>query len=438
MRNYMSIDGRGMDMPRGLARPVALIRQAVRPRDFSWMVVGNLSFAVAQAAILSVLAHLGGPAVVGEFTVALAVVTPTMMFAQLRLRDVVATDAGGERPFHDYLTLTATTSVIAVIVAVGIGLMVDGPGPVAWVVFAWAIARGTEALSLIVYGLQQQRGEMSRVGKSNIARGLLSVVFVGTTYAVTEHLAWSVGSAAVAYLIVFVAYDTRGAYQYLDRTGYRPNWRRLGSLALRSIPLGAFALLTSLNDNIPRLILNETHGKAILGIFGAFGFVVLGGSSITRALGQAAAPRLGASFAAGDSEGFRRQLVGLAGIAGGIGAFALLAAVTIGEPMLRIAFGTEFAAYSNDFVLVVVYASLLFLASPLTVALIAARRYRAQLLIQIASVVAIAIVGLTAIPQYGIRGAALALIASGLVRVIASSTILARSIHSLEPAGSGS
>lgn len=396
------------------------------------MVVGNVGFALAQAGILSVLAQLGDATVVGEFTLALAVVTPTMMFAQLRMRDVVATDASEEHPFTAYLALTVAASLVAVVAAVGIGFFLDGPGPVVWVVFAWALARGAESLNLIVYGLEQQRGDMSRVGKSMIARGVLSVAFVGVTYAVTRHLALSAAAAAVAYLIVFFGYDIRGSYRTIETRGYRPDWRQLGKLAMTGVPLGAFALLTSLNDNIPRLLLNANHSKAVLGVFGAFGFVILGGSSITRALGQTAAPRLGAAFAARSGADFRRQLIGVSAAAIALGIASLVGAITIGKPVLRIIFGPEFAAYSADFTLVVAYAGLLFLASPLTVALIAARRYRIQLAIQIASVLAISVVGFILIPGHAIRGAAIALIASGVIRVGASAAVLIGTIRSME------
>jgi len=394
--------------------------------NLRWMIVGNVGFGIAAWLILSVLAHGGGALAVGEFTLAVAVTTPVMMFAQLRMRDVVATDATGEHPFGDYLTLTALMAVIAIPVVMIAGELLIGPSPVLWTVLAWAVAKAIETLTLTMYGLQQQRDDMGRVGRSMIARGILGVTVVAIIFSITESVALAAAGVAVAWLTVLVFYDSRGEFRtYLATQGFhRPGLRTLRSLALAGLPLGVFALLTSLNDNIPRLLLNEMHGTAALGIFGAFGFIIVGGSAVTRALGQSAAPRLAASLADYEPSRFRAQLLSLVSLAAGLGVVAMISAALVGRAFLSLAFGPEFAAHTGEFLLVVVYAALLFIASPLTVALIAARRYRDQLIIQIAAVVSVLIVGILAIPPWGIAGAALSLLVGGLVRVGASAGLL--------------
>ena len=391
------------------------------------MVVGNVTFAAMSWLILSILAVGGGAVAVGEFTLAVAVTTPIMMFAQLRLRDVVATDATGERPFSDYLTLTAITGAGAIPIVLLVAWLLEGWTPLLWTVLAWATARAIESLSLIMYGLEQQRDEMSRVGRSMIARGVLAVILVAIVFTVTHRVALAAAAIAAAYAVVFILYDARGAFQVIVNTQgfHRPSFRSLRALALGALPLGVFALLTSLNDNIPRLLLNASHGIAALGVFGAFGFIIVGGSTVTRALGQAAGPRLAGALAKRDANLFRTQLVNLLGVAVGLAMVALLLAAVVGRVFLAVAFGAEFAAHYREFLLVVFYAGLLFMASPLTVALIAARRYGAQMVIQAGAVASVLIVGLIAIPPLGIAGAALSLIAGGAVRVSASAALLA-------------
>jgi O-antigen/teichoic acid export membrane protein len=391
------------------------------------MVVGNVAFAATSWLVLSILAHGGGAVAVGEFALAVAVTTPIMMFAQLRLRDVVATDTTGERPFSDYLTLTALTAVAAIPVVLVVAWLLEGWTPLLWTVLAWATARGIESLSLILYGLEQQRDEMSRVGRSMIARGVLAVILVAVVFSLTHRVALAAAAIASAYAAVLVLYDARGTFrEILNTEGFRrPEFRALRTLAIGALPLGVFALLTSLNDNIPRLLLNGAHGIAALGVFGAFGFIIVGGSTVTRALGQAAGPRLAGALAKDDAILFRTQLLNLLGVAIGLAVLALAVAALFGAVFLRLAFGPEFAAHQSDFMLVVFYAGLLFMASPLTVALIAARRYRAQMAIQIAAVASVLLVGIVAIPPLGITGAALSLIAGGVVRVSASGLLLA-------------
>lgn len=412
---------------------------AFSSRNLSWMVAGNVSFALTLWLVLAVLARGGGAENVGEFVLALAITTPIMMLAQLRLRDVVATDAGRERPFSSYLTLTAITAALGIVISVGLALLLEGPGPLIWIVLAWAIARGIESLSLILYGLEQQQDEMSRVGRSLIARGVLAVVLFAIVFRATQEVAWAAAAIAVAYAIVLVGYDLRGAFRstvvrdhHAQNSTSRLKAHRLRALVLVGLPLGFVALLTSLNDSIPRLLLNESHSKAALGVFGAFGFIVVGGSMFTRSLGHASGPRLGAAVADGDGTRFRTQLLGLTRVALLWGVLAIVGAAVLGRFFLAIVFGEEFAEHHGEFVLIMIYAALLFLAAPFTVALIAARRYRSLLAIQAVAVAAVFITGMVAIPPLGVLGAVFALIAGGTVRVLAMAALLAVVARSLE------
>ena len=152
----------------------------------------------------------------------------------------------------------------------------------------------------------------------------------------------------------------------------------------------------------------------------------------TRSLGQAAGPRLGAAVTAGDARQFRAQLFGLTRVALLWGLLAIVGAALMGKVFLNVAFGEEFAEHHGEFVLIMFYAALLFLAAPFTVALIAARRYRSQLVVQVAAVVAVFITGIAIIPTLGILGAVLSLIAGGTVRVVAMAALLAVVARSLE------
>ena len=60
---------------------------------------------------------------VGQFALALAVTGPVIMFFNLELRAVQATDAQGQYRFHDYLSLRLIMCFVAMAVIVGIGMV---------------------------------------------------------------------------------------------------------------------------------------------------------------------------------------------------------------------------------------------------------------------------------------------------------------------------
>src|ERR1043165_9211480 len=73
--------------------------------NFLWSLTGTIIYAGCQWGMLVALAKLGDAEMVGQFALALAVTAPVLMFTNLQLRSVQATDARKDYAFGDYLAL---------------------------------------------------------------------------------------------------------------------------------------------------------------------------------------------------------------------------------------------------------------------------------------------------------------------------------------------
>src|SRR5690606_20475603 len=96
---------------------VASTRRTMRPslrRNFAWTFAGNSVYMASQWGMLVVLAKLGSPSVVGQFAYALAIVSPAILFGNLQLRAILATDIETEYEFGDYVALRLLTSMLVV------------------------------------------------------------------------------------------------------------------------------------------------------------------------------------------------------------------------------------------------------------------------------------------------------------------------------------
>ena len=82
-------------------------------KNFSWTLAGNIIYAACQWGMLIILAKLGSAEMVGQFALGLAITAPIIMFADLNLRHVQATDAQEEYHFRDYLGLRLITTSLA-------------------------------------------------------------------------------------------------------------------------------------------------------------------------------------------------------------------------------------------------------------------------------------------------------------------------------------
>jgi O-antigen/teichoic acid export membrane protein len=104
--------------------------------------------------MLTAIARFGTPEMVGKFALGLALTAPVVMFSNLQLRAVIATDARRDFYFRDYLSLRYISTALALFVIVGIALFGGYQKETKAVIIFIGLAKSFEALSDIFYGLR--------------------------------------------------------------------------------------------------------------------------------------------------------------------------------------------------------------------------------------------------------------------------------------------
>ena len=154
--------------------------------NFSWTLIGNLVYAGCQWGLLVLMTKLGSPEMVGRFSLALAVTAPIILFCNLNLRAIQATDAAGAYRFGDYLGLRLVTCGLAL--AATVTLASSYRADVGWTILAVGVVKLIESLSDILFGLLQQHERMDRIGISLIAKGGMSLLALGAALWLTRDL----------------------------------------------------------------------------------------------------------------------------------------------------------------------------------------------------------------------------------------------------------
>jgi O-antigen/teichoic acid export membrane protein len=407
--------------------------------NFTWTFAGNVVYSGCQWGMLMVLAKLGSPEMVGQFALGLAVTTPIIMFANLQLRSVQATDARREYRFGHYLALRLLTTALAILVIIGI---VFGGGyrqETALVILAVGASKAFESISDVVYGLLQHHERMDRIAHSMMIRGLLSLSALGAAVYLTRSVFWGATALAVVWAILLIAYDLPNGGRVLYVWGgesLRPCWDlpELVRLAWLSLPLGFVMMLISLNTNIPRYFIQHYLGERELGIFAAMGYLMVAGTTVINALGQSASPRLAVYYAGLDLEAFWRLVGRRVGLGAALGAAGILVALVLGRETLTALYRPEYAEHTAVFVWLMVAASVGYVASFLGYGMTAARYFRPQLPLFGLCGAASALGCLWLVPRFGLMGAAWAGLASQIVQLIGGVVINA---HAARNGGMG-
>lgn len=406
--------------------------------NFSWMFVANVVYAGCQWGMLSVLAKLGTPTMVGQFVLALAISTPVMALFMFQLRLVQATDTHREYRFGDYFALRLITSALALAVIIGIGAFGGYRRPTALVLIAVGVSACIDSVNDVVYGLLQQRERMDRFAQSMIMKGLLSLAGFTVTLLATGEVLFGILAVAASRLIVLLAWDFPNASRILrERPDDRgsaapvasrlvPNWNRekLLNLTRTSLPLGFVMMLIVLSSAIPRYVVEQHLGEHLLGIFGAISFLGLAGIMAVGALGESATARLAEYYASRRLRSFCILLLKLSIFGAALGIAGVAMAIVAGKPILAIVYGPEYAAHSDILVWTMVAAGISYVVWFVNHSVTAVRFFRSQLPLHILAAAATLGVCWWLIPRYGLLGAALSLCVTAIVQLAGAGVVI--------------
>ena len=414
-------------------------------QNFSWTFVGNIVYAASQWGILVVLAKLGSPEMVGQFTLGLAVTAPIILFANLQLRQIQTTDVDLKYQFGDYLGLRLICAGLSLLTICIIALTAGYRWETSLVILVIGVAKVLESISDVFHGLFQYHERMDRIALSLMIKGPLSLLLLSIGVWLTgDVLGGTVGLAAI-WALVLVLYDIPNGLAVLKAaTGSetavssqqhwlqpRFNLSNLRSLVSLALPLGLVMMLISLNVNIPRYFIEHHLGDRELGIFSALSYLMVAGNIVVSALGQSATPRLAQYYTAGKGQDFQNLVVKTVLIGAVLGGIFILMAAIAGQQILTLLYRPEYAERGYLFLLLMVAAGIGYVASFLGYAMTAAQYFRVQLPLFIVATGISALACFWLIPSQGLVGAAIASIVSAVVQAIFSLGVIIYAIRKL-------
>jgi O-antigen/teichoic acid export membrane protein len=411
-------------------------------QNFSWTFVGNIIYAAAQWGMLVVLAKLGSPEMVGQFTLGLAVTAPIILLANLQLRQIQTTDVERKYQFGDYLGLRLICLSLSVVAILIITLVAGYRGETSLVILAIGLSKIIESISDLFYGLFQYHERMDRIAISLMIKGPLSLLLLGIGVKLTGNVLGGSIGLVIVWALVLIFYDLPNGASILRTSALlqnretaetssqnlllqpRFNLVDLRSLVELSLPLGLVMMLLSINANIPRYFIEHYLGERELGIFSALSYLMVAGNIVVSALGQSASPRLAKYYAAGKSQDFKSLLLKTLTIGALLGGVSIFMVAIAGKQIITILYRPEYAEYGYLLMLLMVVAGIGYLTSFLGYAMTAAQYFRVQMPLSTLATGLSAIFCFWLVPSQGLIGAVIALIISVFVHFIVSLGII--------------
>jgi O-antigen/teichoic acid export membrane protein len=400
-------------------------------RNASFMLIGNLTYSLSQWGLIMILAKLGSPSLVGEFTLALAVTAPIILIFDFQLRSVLATDTAKEFPFSQYLQLKAFSSLSALMV-LGLVLYMSGyQGQLALVIFIVGLTKLVESVIELYYGLYQQKERMDLIAKSLALRGIFSLAVVSLLMVVTNNLVISLFGFFFTWLFLLIT-EVLKAKQWVLLSFKNGQESSVKRLFLKSLPLGVVMMMISLYTNIPRYMIENKLGTEAVGYFSALFYIVTAGNIVINAVGQSISPRLAHYFNEREYSKFTNLLMKCVLLGLLYGLAGLLLAIVIGKQVLSIFYTEDYGQYHHLFILLMVAGTLMYTGSFFGVALTAMRKFKIQPLLSVIWVVSTFLLCIAVIPSHGLDGAAyVSIMTIGIQLLTLAITVIFYLVHAI-------
>ena len=148
-----------------------------------------------------------------------------------------------------------------------------------------------------------------------------------------------------------------------------------------------------------------------------------------RPISSAIGPRLAASYLQGNRQAFLSLVLRSTVLAAAAGLAMTIGAATVGSQVLTVVYTSEYAAYQREFVVLMSAAGFIYVSHLLWTAATAARYFRSQAPLFIASIVVSTVACAWLVPHLGLLGAATAVLATGVVQFAGLTLILAAAVR---------
>jgi O-antigen/teichoic acid export membrane protein len=384
--------------------------------NFSWTLVGNVTYGGCQWLLLVLIARLGDPQMVGTFALAQAIAAPIVLFSNLQLRFLQATDSNARYRFGHYLALRYLTTLAAALVIFIWALAAGYSRELLEVILIVTLAKSVESLSDVYFGLLQQHEEMSRIAKSMIIKGVSSLIALGATLYITRRLTFAALALMLTWILIFGVYDSR-APRFCGLRTVRPLWDApaLMTLTRLAFPLGLAMMLNVLSTSLPRYFMEHYQGTRRLGLFSVLGTIQAAGMLIVVALGNAVLPRLARSYHDADWHRFRNTFLLFMAFSMSMGAAVLVPVIIAGDRLIALVFGPAYAGQNQTFTWLAFAAAISYCTAVLGYAAAASRRISFQPAAYALVAAATALGCYRLVPAYGGLGAAISMSAASLL-----------------------
>ncbi|MBB4832127.1 O-antigen/teichoic acid export membrane protein [Staphylococcus hominis] len=375
--------------------------------NIAYTFVGNMIGAFIKWLLLILIVRFTNPEMVGYYTFAIALTSPIMLFAnmRLRLRYVVEDDLY----FKDLKKLRLILDVLCTVIIILITVIFLRDYLL--ITLLISISKVLDLRSDLLYGILQKSEDFKVISLMMIGKNSLIITLFGISIVLTENLYISIVCQIIAQVVWLLLIENR-AQKRINKSKYiKSDKKIIFSIFIAGLPLGIVQLLNSYNILIPRYVIERYLSLEAVGIFASISYLLTIIGIFMNALSQNFIVSVKRDVANNNFEKVKKfvnQNSLLAALL--LGGVSILSTYFFGEFFINLVYGEAYARHS--FILAIISISIIFnfLTWMYDTALMALKIYNFQLVVSITTLITSTIVSFVSIINFGLLGAAWAIV----------------------------
>lgn len=375
--------------------------------NIAYTFVGNMIGAFIKWLLLILIVRFTNPEMVGYYTFAIALTSPIMLFAnmRLRLRYVVEDDLY----FKDLKKLRLILDVLCTVIIILITVIFLRDYLL--ITLLISISKILDLRSDLLYGILQKSEDFKVISLMMIGKNSLIITLFGISIVLTENLYISIVCQIIAQVVWLLLIENRAQKRINESKYIKSDKKIIFSIFIAGLPLGIVQLLNSYNILIPRYVIERYLSLEAVGIFASISYLLTIIGIFMNALSQNFIVSVKRDVANNNFEKVKKfvnQNSLLAALL--LGGVSILSTYFFGEFFINLVYGEAYAHHS--FILAIISISIIFnfLTWMYDTALMALKIYNFQLVVSITTLIISTIVSFVSIINFGLLGAAWAIV----------------------------
>jgi O-antigen/teichoic acid export membrane protein len=370
------------------------------------------------------------PAVVGEFALGMALTAPLFGFSNMCLAQLQATDVHGEHSFGAYAGVRFLTTIGALLILPLLVAATSTVSQVFLVALTFGFARAADGASDVCYGMMQRHGHFRTIGQSMVLRSAMCVVGALVALQLSNTALGAAAGLTLAWTLCALLFDLPRARRLLRDLGRPSEWRiqcgwpAIAGIVRYGLPLSLVMGLNMAAMNMPRYWVARQLGDAQLGFFATIAYLMIAANMVIAAGNQAVMPRLAEDYVKAPRR-YCRLVLYMVVAAALLGLLCIAVTFAAGQHIMTLIYTAKYARFQSTLLWTMLGTAVLMLVSVTGVAMTAARRFGVQVWNSLAAAVATAIACAMLIGPYGLDGAAIAVLAGLVVKLLGQCLVLA-------------